>query len=966
MKKICILSLILCVYFQCANCDDKKKLNANQKIITGNNDNLVPALVYKDCVKTQGDDFFDGSFFPDISFGKSNDDLKSDNTNFFMNDNIESNQFPTVSFDAFSQINNINFYGKSKNAHSEYNENWHADYANSKSEKKSKLKKNSKNNFKKNNANLSAIKNQIHQDYEPDEIELLHANDVSYTNENIILSGNIKIIYKNKTIKADYLNYIKAKRVIIISGNVALIDESNNVYKADTILLQNKFKEGVIKRLNIILQDHAKASADSATFNKEDVQFDNVYYTPCYECMIKDNLTWSLKSQKVTTDKDSVKYKNTILKFFGVPIFYMPYFEHPRSHIKRKSGFLMPKISFAPEIGFSLVVPYFFNISNSTDLVLKPIISDKFGPILWLELVHLFKRGIFAMDVSISGIGTFKTKKYKNEYIQSEVKEIKEDRFMGHLFTNLLFNIDKNWVLKSELNIVSNKFYLRAFPFLNFDNDFLKSYVSVENFNEKNYFNVTMLGAQSLQVLEDIHGFATLAPMIKYCVENEVLSGNLRTNFDFSFIKFYENLSQYKLIFDNVWSKNFIFPNGTVFDIDAGIACVGTFNNISKYMNSTFLTKRHHYLNNIDYKLNDELFHYVEKCSYKSHLQIKPRIKFELSHPLYVEFGEVNSCVVTPFVCILLVENDLLKDGKYGKKITNYEAIDGGAGGGAGAGGNINESGEKVAMSFQKLKSENFWGNLNRFLEINEYNFNKLNTVNNFSSGDSNSRLSFGIKFDFYHSFQRIFSYTGACINNIGNLNYDDIYDKNINELVCTQNDIANHHPICKEFNRISKLSENLNDHGAIFINSFNFFANKNLYFKCNTLYSSSKFNKKYNKFEFGVMYKNFMIESEFFVYYGNYDASNLFYKNTLNNIFIDRYHGFECNTACKISKNFKLRGVLNFGGYSSELHKGGVGFTYQNECMKCDLILMRKKKIMEFEYVNEMKFVVNLKTISY
>ena len=50
----------------------------------------------------------------------------------------------------------------------------------------------------------------------------------------------------------------------------------------------------------------------------------------------------------------------------------MPYFNHPDPSVKRKSGFLTPFYKGSGNLGSSVSIPYFYNLSDSRDLTFKP------------------------------------------------------------------------------------------------------------------------------------------------------------------------------------------------------------------------------------------------------------------------------------------------------------------------------------------------------------------------------------------------------------------------------------------------------------------------------------------------------------------------------------------------------------------------------------------------------------------
>ena len=47
----------------------------------------------------------------------------------------------------------------------------------------------------------------------------------------------------------------------------------------------------------------------------------------------------------------------------GVPVLYLPYFEHADPSVKRKSGFLVPSFGNSTDLGNYIEIPYFLNLA---------------------------------------------------------------------------------------------------------------------------------------------------------------------------------------------------------------------------------------------------------------------------------------------------------------------------------------------------------------------------------------------------------------------------------------------------------------------------------------------------------------------------------------------------------------------------------------------------------------------------
>ena len=81
-------------------------------------------------------------------------------------------------------------------------------------------------------------------------------------------------------------------------------------------------------------------------------------YTACEPC--KENPKkpplWRIKASKVILNgvTKTVSYTHARFELFGLPIAYLPYFQHADPSVKRKTGFLIPSGSFADEFGWGI------------------------------------------------------------------------------------------------------------------------------------------------------------------------------------------------------------------------------------------------------------------------------------------------------------------------------------------------------------------------------------------------------------------------------------------------------------------------------------------------------------------------------------------------------------------------------------------------------------------------------------
>jgi LPS-assembly protein len=77
---------------------------------------------------------------------------------------------------------------------------------------------------------------------------------------------------------------------------------------------------------------------------------------------------WKLISRSIDLNDNEASTTNTVFKFFGVPIFYIPYLRHPVDEIGRQSGLLIPIPGNSSIKGFILGEQAYWVISRSMDM----------------------------------------------------------------------------------------------------------------------------------------------------------------------------------------------------------------------------------------------------------------------------------------------------------------------------------------------------------------------------------------------------------------------------------------------------------------------------------------------------------------------------------------------------------------------------------------------------------------------
>ena len=451
-----------------------------------------------------------------------------------------------------------------------------------------------------------------------EDISFLNAKETEYKGNVVSCSGNVIVVYNKKVISADKISYDEKKGILQADGNVVIKDEMGNAYFADSLFVEKNFKSGRISSLKIITPDDTRLAAESCTIENGEYVLKNVVFTPCYTCTKSGALTWQIKSKNVTFNpKNYTAYEDAVLEAFDTPVFYVPYLSHVSSNLKRKSGFLVPKVSYSSQQGLSLSLPYLFSISDSQELILKPIITSKIGHVPWIYYGWRFPHGKLTIDASLTG-----TKSLNKKEFDKKIEKIERSGYRGHIFAKFEYELNDNWRTGFDINLASDRYYLKKFSFFDDPARTLESKVYLEGFNGRNYTMARWAMFQS----EDMDAAPMLFPMIEHSHYFQVFGGTLNFNLAFMNLYFKHGRVAQKYVCNPSWYKEILLPGGHILEVNAVLALQGL--NVRE----------------------------DKKSDYNSYSQSMPQLNLTWKWPLMVE-APLHNFIFTPIAGISIAGN---------------------------------------------------------------------------------------------------------------------------------------------------------------------------------------------------------------------------------------------------------------------------------------------------------------------
>lgn len=314
-----------------------------------------------------------------------------------------------------------------------------------------------------------------------------------------IYQGDVSIEQGNRSVRADKvtINSENNNRIITLNGNIDYQDNliemkgdyaTINIDNNDTEISSNEYH--LVNRLGRGTAEKTKLDQNRYVVLK------NGSFT---SCPVEDN-TWSIKGSTVIHDNEEqlLEAWNAVFRIGKVPVLYSPYIQLPTGN-KRRSGLLMPNISFTNKNGIDLSLPIYWNIAPNYDATFKPRILEKRGVQLKTEFRYLNEIGL--------GTVAFDWLQHDSKYDKDRRKGFNSNHYSNNQHRWLFYwkndeLINYNWRLKVDSTRVSDNNYLS-----DLDSDYVSStagYLSQlyqVGFNNENWdITLSQLNFQTFRV----------------------------------------------------------------------------------------------------------------------------------------------------------------------------------------------------------------------------------------------------------------------------------------------------------------------------------------------------------------------------------------------------------------------------------------------------------------------------------
>ena len=351
----------------------------------------------------------------------------------------------------------------------------------------------------------------------------LQADQLLYDTKSsrVIAQGNVEVYYNNYILTADQLVYDQSTNKLIAEGNAQLKDPNGSITRADRFEALDDFRDAFIQSLSVVTADDTRIVAERANRREGNTtEYERAKFTPCKNDPGVPPL-WCISAARIIHDQRAatITYQDAQFEFFGVPVVYVPYFEHPDPSVKHRSGFLMPSYANSSTLGFGFEIPYYFALSPTFDFTLHPKYWSNYG-VLWQgEWRQRLSNGQYTVSIAAIDQGRDGTAWGNGA----------ADGWRGSVQTRGQFSLSSWWRFGWDVTVDSDDSFRRFYqldPILQTDR---VNTVYLQGMSDRNYFSTKLYQFGGLLLTDTPYSNSWVLPVIdyNYILGSPVLGGEL-------------------------------------------------------------------------------------------------------------------------------------------------------------------------------------------------------------------------------------------------------------------------------------------------------------------------------------------------------------------------------------------------------------------------------------------------------
>lgn len=343
--------------------------------------------------------------------------------------------------------------------------------------------------------------------------------------DTVTVTGEVRMNREGHNLRADSVSWNRVTGEVRAEGGVRITNPGGDVAFADSAVLEDTLKDGIVQNLLIVLADGGRLAAVEATRRNGITTLSRAAYTAC-EVVSRDGCpkdpTWQINAVRVVHDpvRHRISYEGATLNLFGMPVFALPGLSHPDGGQGGGTGFLVPEIRYSRQNGVELSVPYYFRLSQNRDVTITPHVYTAVLPMLEAEYRQLTSMGAFA----VRGYVTHGSRLQLNPQVPTPGGD---EGLRAYIEGGGRLILSPRWSVTAFGRYTTDRTFMRRYDISR--DDRLRSFVNAERITADSYISIAGWAFEGLR-LTDVNGMQPIAlPAIdaRWRMADPVLGGRI-------------------------------------------------------------------------------------------------------------------------------------------------------------------------------------------------------------------------------------------------------------------------------------------------------------------------------------------------------------------------------------------------------------------------------------------------------
>ncbi|MEI6096782.1 MAG: LPS assembly protein LptD [Alphaproteobacteria bacterium] len=236
---------------------------------------------------------------------------------------------------------------------------------------------------------------------------ILIADQVSVkSGTTLAATGHVEVLFKGQSLNAEAVIYDQTADRLMITGPIRIEDAAGNVFLAAQADLSAEMTEGLLTSARLVLNQKLQMAAAEIVRSEAGniTELRSVVASACTICAGSTTPLWEIRARDVVHDaaEQQIYFSGAQLRFYGVPVMYLPYLRVPDPTLKRATGFLMPRLVSTTKLGSGVKLPYFVTLGDSRDLTWTPYLTNQGFRTLAMRYREAFSDGAIEVKGAVS------------------------------------------------------------------------------------------------------------------------------------------------------------------------------------------------------------------------------------------------------------------------------------------------------------------------------------------------------------------------------------------------------------------------------------------------------------------------------------------------------------------------------------------------------------------------------------